>query len=158
MKVLKQNLWNYIFHKKQLQKQQQEMRQLKHIIKTADDFLQQLKACSDLEMMMNIHKDLWRSGIRNKNLGPNQKGMFRTEDILTMKPEQVFLGDIYGLWTFTIPTWEQQRENRYGNGAAQWGLSPDITLYEIVCNQYRDFLMANVEAVKRNTETALAEY
>ncbi len=158
MKILKKSLWNHIFHKKQLQRQLQEELRLRHIIATADDFLQQLKICSDLQVMLNLHKDMWGAGIRNRNLGPCQQGMFRTRDILTMKPEEVFLGNICGLSTFTIPTWEQQRENRYGKGAAKWGLNPDVTLYEIVCKQYHDHLVTNVEAIRKEAEASLAQY
>ena len=39
-KVLKHTLWNYVFHKKRLQMQQQEVERLRNVIKTADDFLQ----------------------------------------------------------------------------------------------------------------------
>lgn len=158
MKVLKQNLWNRVFHKKQLLQQRQETERLERIIKRSDDFLQQLSKCKDLLMMLQLHKDLWSSGIRNKNIGPCEYGMFHTKDILTMKPEEVYLGDIYGLWTFSIPIWEQQKDNKYGEGAAAWGLSPDVTLYEIVCNQYRNLLVSNVRAVRKEAEASLEQY
>ena len=75
-----------------------------------------------------------------------------------MKPEEVYLGDIYGLWTFSIPIWEQQKDNKYGEGASAWGLSPDVTLYEIVCNQYRNLLVSNVRAVRKEAEVSLEQY
>ena len=157
-KVLKQTLWNRIFHKKRLQEQQQDMERLKNIVKTADDFLQQLNQCTDLQVMLQLHKDMWECGIRNRNIGPCECGMFRTKDILTMKPEEVYLGDIYGLWTFSIPTWEQLKGNKYGEGATTWGLSPNITLYEIVCNQYRNHLVSNVKAIKNKAIASLEQY
>lgn len=157
-KVLKKNLWNRIFHKKQLQRQSQEMERLKQIIRDAEFFLNVLRDCTDLRQLLQIHKDMWRSGIRNRNIGPCDYGMFRTKDILDMRPEEVYLGDIYGLWTFSIPTWEQQKENKYGDGAVQWGLSPDITLYEIVFNQYRRLLTSNLEAIREESENSLAGY
>ncbi len=157
-KVLKRNLWNRIFHKKQLQRQSQEMERLKQIIRDAEFFLNILRDCTDLRQLLQIHKDMWRSGIRNRDIGPCDYGMFRTKDILDMKPEEVYLGDIYGLWTFSIPTWEQQKENKYGDGAVQWGFSPDITLYEIVFNQYRRLLTSNLEAIREEYENSLARY
>ena len=157
-KVLKQTLWNRVFHKKQLQQQQQEVERLKHIVKSADDFLQQLNTCTDLQVMLRLHKELWKCGIRNKNIGPCEYGMFRTKDILTMKADEVYLGDIYGLWTFSIPTWEQQKGNKYGEGATQWNLGPDITLYEIVCNQYRNHLVSNVKAIRNEAMASLEQY
>ena len=157
-KVLKHTLWNYVFHKKRLQMQKQEVERLRNVIKTADDFLQQLNICTDLQVMLQLHKDIWRNGIRNKNIGPCEYGMFRTNDILTMRANEVYLGDIYGLWTFNIATWEQQKGNKYGDGATQWGLSPDITLYEIVACQYRNHLVSNVTAIKNEAIASLEQY
>ena len=157
-KVLKQTLWNRIFHKKRLQEQQQEVERLKQIVKSANDFLQQLNLCTDLQMMVHLNKDIWGCGIRNKYIGPCEYGMFRTKDILTMKPEEVYLGDIYGLWTFSIPIWEQQKGNKYGESAATWGLSPDITLYEIVCDQYRNHLVSNVTVIRNEAIASLEKY
>lgn len=134
------------------------MEGLKQIIRDAEFFLNILRDCTDLRQLLQIHKDMWRSGIRNGNIGPCDYGMFRTKDILDMKPEEVYLGDIYGLWTFSIPTWEQQKENKYGDGAVQWGISPDITLYEIVFNQYRRLLTSNLEAIREESENSLARY
>ena len=156
--MLKLTLWNRFFHKKRLLEQQQEVECLKHIVESADDFLQQLNVCTDLQVMLRLHKNLWGSGIRNMNIGPCEYGMFRTKDILTMKANEVYLGDIYGLWTFSIPIWEQQKGNKYGEGAAAWGLSPDITLYEIVCNQYRNILVSNVKAVRNEAIASLEQY
>ena len=36
---------------------------------------------------------------------PDKYGMFRTSNIATMSMDEVFLGDIYGLWTHTLPFW-----------------------------------------------------
>ena len=156
MKVKRKSLWNRIFHKKELQEQRQERERLKHLIETADDFIEQLNMCNDLRILLHIHKDMWGSGIRNRNLGPNSCGMFRTEDILQMKAEEVFLGDIYGLWTFTIPEWEKEKENKYGSNS--WGINPDTTVYELVVKQYRNLLMSNVKAIKKEAEATLQEY
>ena len=158
MDILRDNWRNRLFHNGQMRRQQKEKERLKVLTKTADDFLQRLATCADLREMMHLHKDMWGKGIRNRTIAPNRNGIFRTKDILTMKPEEVFLGDLYGLWTFTIPTWEQQKGNRYGSGAAQWGISPDITLYEIVCGQYRRLLVAAVTAIRNEAETSLRQY
>lgn len=157
-KVLKQTLWNRIFHNKRLQKQQLEVERLKHIVISADDFLQQLNICNDLQVMLRLHKEVWESNIRNKNIGPCEYGMFRTKNILSMKAEEVYLGNIYGLGTFSIPTWEQQKGNIYGEAATTWGLTPDVTLYEIVCNQYRHHLVSNVIDIRNKAIASLEQY
>lgn len=41
----------------------------------------------------------------NPAICPDKYGMFRTSDISTMDPSEVFLGDIYGLWTHSLNYW-----------------------------------------------------
>ena len=154
MKVIRKTLWNRMFHKKQLQKQRQEMERLQQIIDKADDYIEHLEKCNDLRLLLNIHKDMWGSGLRNKNIGPNEFGMFRTKDIPQMKAEEVYLGDIYGLWTFTIPEWEKEKEHKYGDNG--WGINPDTTVYELIVRQYRHHLISNVKAIRKEAEASLA--
>lgn len=158
MKVLKNNLWNNIFNKKKLQEQQKEAQRLSKIVKDAEGFIPRLNDCKDLMGMLHLHKELWGCGIQSRQIGPCKYGMFRAEDILTMKPEQVYLGDVYSLWTFPIPVWEEKKESKFGETAIQYGLDPNTTVYEIVCNQYRELLISNVIEIKKYTETLLAQY
>lgn len=139
MKVMKDNIWNKFFHKKKLQKRK-ELKRLNDIVMSADDFLPRLKECDSLLGMMHLHKEMWGHGLRNKHIGPCQEGIFRTQDIMTMKPEEVFLGNIEGLWTFAIPEWEKMRD------------VPQSNTYHIVCRQYRDLLMANVMDIKNDAK------
>ena len=103
MKIRKENLWNRIFHQKQLKEQRQEQIRLWCVIDKADNAIATLEKAGSLRELLDIHKKMWKDGLRNKGLGPNEHGMFRTKDIADMKAEEVFLGDIYGLWTFNIP-------------------------------------------------------
>ena len=41
----------------------------------------------------------------NSAICPDKYGMFRTKDISTMDPSEVFLGDIEGLWTHSLSYW-----------------------------------------------------
>lgn len=68
--------------------------------------------------------------------------MFRTKDIANMIAEEVFLGNIYGLWTFPIPEWEKRKEEKYG--ANGFGINPDIPLYNFPLNQYKQLLLQNL--------------
>lgn len=60
---------------------------------------------------------------------PNKYGVFRTKDIATMSPNDVFLGGICGLFTFNITTWELYKKT-------------DKEAYNIVLNQYYKLLKA----------------
>lgn len=153
MGTKKDNLWNKIFHLRRWREQRKEKRRLQHIVDVAEDFIDTLAECDDLRTLLHIHKDIWGSGLRNKNIAPNPNGMFRTKDIKNMKAEEVYLGNIYGLWTFTIPEWEKEREHRIGSNT--WGINPNITVYELVTMQYRYHLLRNVKAMKKEAEASL---
>ena len=58
---------------------------------------------------------------------PDKYGVFRTKDIATMSPDDVFLGGIYGLFTQNIIMWELYKKN-------------DKEAYNIVLNQYYNLL------------------
>lgn len=60
---------------------------------------------------------------------PDKYGVFRTKDIATMSPDDVFLGGICGLFTFNITTWELYKKT-------------DKEAYNIVLNQYYRLLKA----------------
>lgn len=60
---------------------------------------------------------------------PDRYGVFRTKDIATMSPDDVFLGGICGLFTFNITTWELYKKT-------------DKEAYNIVLNQYYRLLKA----------------
>lgn len=58
---------------------------------------------------------------------PDKYGVFRTKDIATMSPDDVFLGGICGLFTQNIIMWELYKKN-------------DKEAYNIVLNQYYNLL------------------
>lgn len=96
-------------------------------------FIEELKASESLIDLFTCHIRIWGAGIRPHKIGPDKYGMYRTEDILTMKPEEVFLGGIYGLWTFPLTEWEKCKETNPGD-------------YKIVLAQYQTQLLSNLEA------------
>lgn len=99
---------------------------------------------------MNIHKDAWKSGFQNENIGPCPYGMFRTSDIPTMTPNEVYLGGIWGLVTKPIPFWEEHKDESYGcNG---FGLDENISLYTLIVNQYKNLLLSNIEVIYYNAQ------
>lgn len=156
MRTKGDSLWNIVFRIRQWKERLKEKRRLQHIVDMADDYIDALRDCGDLRKLLDIHKDIWGNGLQNDNIGPNPYGMFRTKDIKEMKAEEVFLGDIYGLWTFTIPEWEKERNQKFGSNG--WMIDPNITMYELVAKQYRNHLLSNVKAIKKEAEASLKKY
>jgi len=141
----KVNLWNRLFHADELEEQEKQYQRLGIIIDTYPSLKKNLTVAESLADLLAIHKQAWGFGYQNEPLGPCPHGMFRTEDILEMKPDEVFLGDIYGLWTFNIPEWEKNKdETMAGNG---FGLDPNIRCYDLVKQQYYRLLCFNIDFI-----------
>lgn len=145
MKIYKENLLNQLLHPRQLRRQRRKAVTVAGRITVADELLISLAKCNSLLKMVELHKKIWEQGFRNGNIAPCEWGMFRTKDIMTMKPSEVYLGDIYGLWTFTVPEWESKRNAMLGSNP--YGINPGITVYQIVLDQYRRHLKSNLEAL-----------
>lgn len=131
----KYNIWNKIFHKRELNKN------------VADYKLQQ-GLVNSYECMI-LHKRIWRKGFRNANLGPDKYGMFRTKDINLMTINEVYIGGIYGLNTRTIAQWEDRKEEPYDSTQ---------TCYDIVLCAYKRLLKSNIIALADNAKLLVAEY
>jgi len=155
MKVYQNNWWNRIFHKEELARQACERIRLKRFLKASYEYSDRLKSSNSLFTLFFLHKEIWFKGFKNKNLGPDECGMFRTKDIITMTPEEVFLGNIYGLWTYNIPEWEKEKEHRFG--ANSYGIDPSVTVYQLIVEQYRSLLLSNVTAISQEAEKKLDE-
>lgn len=153
---IKDNLFNRIFRKTQLEKQHNNYQKVCKDVEKADEFLKAVTRCNSLTQMVAIHKNIWGSGFRNKNIGPDECGMFRTNDILTMKPEEVFLGNIYGLWTFPIPEWDNNCNALFG--ANGFGINPGTRTYDLVLNQYRNLLQTNLMTIIQPEKDWLEQY
>ena len=55
-------------------------------------YLSELSSAGSLMELLELHKRMWKEGIQHNNIGPNEYGMFRTKDIASMEPSEVFLG------------------------------------------------------------------
>lgn len=136
------NIWNRLFHNTEVKENQKKMSIYVKQRKEGQSFVNAIKDCDSLTTLMHIHKDAWGNGFQNKNIGPDPYGIFRTSDILTMTPCEVFLGGIYGLNTNPIPFWKQHKNDKYGcNG---FGIDENDSLYEIILNQYKNLLLSNI--------------
>lgn len=94
----------------------------------------QVELAETLNDLFILHIKLWGAGIRNKNLGPDKVGMFRTDNILMMNPNEVYLGNIHGLFTLPMTKWNECKDEEAKN---------------IVTKQYRDHLLLNLNLIGR---------
>ena len=90
-------------------------------------YLSEISKADSLMGLFDLHKQMWAEGIRHANIGPNEFGIFRTNDIPTMKPSEVFLGNVYGLWTAPLNEWIGTKDEH------------------IIREQYRNHLSSNLE-------------
>ncbi len=141
----KNNKWNRLFHKAEVRKNMKQMTIYTKQCLEGQRFLDKIEDTNNLITLMNIHKDAWGTGFQSECIGPCPYGVFRTLDILTMTPDQVYLGGIYGLNTKPITYWEEHKEDKYGcNG---FGLDENLSLYELIVDQYKKLLSSNIRAM-----------
>lgn len=95
-------------------------------------FIKEIQETKSLYSLLNLHKLIWALGIRNQNIGPDKFGMFRTNDILKMTSQEVYLGNVEHLLTKTLADWSNNTKDEY----------------QIVLNQYKNHLISNLEAIK----------
>ncbi len=161
----KNNLWNRLFHSKNVKACKELKKKVERLISLAAIFIQEIgdveftygnpdsvkvSGLTSLFDVFNMHKKVWSEGFQNSNIGPDKYGMFRTENIEEMVPQEVFLGDIYGLFTKPIPFWEEfKNEGKKGGG---YLIYEYLTVYQIVLMQYKHILTNNIENIKKMAE------
>lgn len=138
----KNNAWNRLFHKAEVQKNVKQMSIYTKQCLEGQGFLYEIEGSNTLITLMNIHKDAWGTGFQNENIGPCPYGVFRTLDILSMTPDQIYLGGIRGLATKPVSFWEEHKEDKYG-----FGIDENLSLYEMIVDQYRKLLSSNIRAM-----------
>lgn len=88
---------------KKNQEKKNEINRLEHQICQLNKFKCELMSHHTLEDTFKIHKQLGGMHLAwSIAICPDKYGMFRTSNIATMSMDEVFLGDIYGLWTLTF--------------------------------------------------------
>jgi len=166
----KNTLWNRLFHSNELKANAERKQKLQKIVELTPRFIDRIgyvtyreddvdsakvTGATSLMNLLSLHKELWDTGFQNENLGPCPYGMFRTESIPTMKAEEVFLGDIWGLFTKNIPFWDKyQGEGKTGGG---YPIYKYLTVYQIILGQYKRLLSSNVQAIAKDSEKELKE-
>ena len=153
MKKVKDNLWNRIFHSKALKEYQEWKKVAQSVIGWNKQLNEDLKRATTLQELINVHKHAWQIGYQNSNLGPCAWGMFRCESISALTLDNLYLGDIWGLWTNNGRFWEEHKsEIMAGNG---FGIDPERKCYDFIMQQYRQHLRSNINAIADNTAKEL---
>ena len=157
MKFIKENFWNKLVKGAAIEQQRKMYNHNKGLIEKSEAYLKRLTDCQSLLGLLEIHKELWIDGYRNKNLGPDPYGMFRTNYIPNMTPDEVYpLGNIFGLRAFSLSKWEEDHKTLFGEN--MYGIPADTTNYEVVLNQYRELLVTNVINLVSFSEKYISEY
>ena len=152
----KNNAWNRLFHKAEVQKNVKQMSIYTKQCLEGQRFLDKIEGPNTLITLMNIHKDAWGTGFQNENIGPCPYGVFRTLDIPSMTPDQIYLGGIWGLVTKPVSFWEERKEDKYGcNG---FGIDENLNLYEMIVDQYRKLLSSNIRAMFNKARNSYPYY
>lgn len=123
---------------KKIEKERQRKTKL---LEKLNYFIHQVEIAKSLRDLYILHIKIWANGIRNKNFGPDKYGMFRTDDILMMVPEEIYLGNIWGLWTKQLPFWE----------------TCSVDDQKLVIEQYQNVLLSNMKNMKRDLTKELQE-
>ena len=124
--------------RKKIEKEKQRKRT---ILNKLDYFIHQVEIAESLKDLYILHIKMWANGIRHEHFGPDKYGMFRTDDILMMTPEEVYLGNIWGLFTKQLPYWETCPADEQ----------------RLVIKQYQNILISNMKAMKRDLKKTLQE-
>lgn len=141
--ILKRNLWNRIFHRSELKKQRSLYWRNKALVSSYSKVKEKIENSTDLLQLLAAHKLAWVYGFRNNNLGPCEFGMFRTKSIPDMTPDEVYLGNICGLWTFPLKEWQNKRGSEN---------------YNTVVSQYKNLLLSNVTHIMRVAKDYIKHY
>ena len=75
------------------------------------------------------------------NAGREPYGWNRTKHGETVTEDNVYLGNIYGLWTKTVRFWKQRKDEKKGG----WGYSgmDHLNAYDVVSEQARKFMASH---------------
>lgn len=137
------NLFNRIFHKKELAELKKQALIYKKQLEHGVQIIAAIHKCDSLTELVELHKLAWANEFKNENLAPQRYGMIRSNSIEELTLNQVFLGGIWGLNTYPIPFWEERKGHKYGCN----GLDPNTDLYTLILNQYKSLIVSNVQAL-----------
>lgn len=168
MKNRKNTWWNRLFHKEETKANIERKERAEKLVSLASGYIQKIgevtytegdqdsarvTGVTSLLDVLAIHKEAWSQGFQNENIGPDSCGMYRCESIESMRPEEVFLGNIWGLFTKNISFWERYKDE--GKSGGGYPIYEYLTVYEIVLRQYKRQLSSNIKAITKKAEEEL---
>lgn len=112
------------------------------IAKFQDKGLLKPELCQDNETFQNLSKHINASGRCAYGCVRSGRGAEVTEN-------NVYLGDVFGIWTFTI--------QKFKESARQSGSTRDFTQWAIQIYQLQSFLKSHVEPTKKLVNTMLKD-
>jgi len=167
MNKVKNNAVNRVFNNKKVSENIRTKYSYERLIVLETDFLDRIgdvtftegesdsakiSGIQSLPELLNIHKEAWTQGFRNQELGPCEQGMFRTNDISTMQPYEVFLGGICDITERSLPFFEGRR---YDN--VKLCGEDHLTEYQVVLKQYKTILSDNIKSISNQAKKELDE-
>lgn len=144
-KTLKNTRWNRLFHPRIVKKNKDRAHQLRML--TNYDYMfttyDMISHATSLYTLLDLHKSMWRSGYRNQQLGPSPHGIFRCQNILTMYPNQIFLGGVNDTPIHSMFWFVDHRHN--------------TEMYNAVLYQYKHILLKNLQQIYREYKEELSD-
>jgi hypothetical protein len=135
----KNNIFNRIFNKKEVNNAANTTVCYRLILDNFEKYYTLIENSNSLEELLRIHKELFPI-YHCANLDVDPYGMFRADRVENLTIDNVYLGNIHGLWTLTI---------------RQWNTSSDK---DIVFDQYANILISNMFALKQEAIKNLPIY
>lgn len=126
--------------KKQEKRKKSEMKALREKYLRAAWFINEIAKAKTLNEVFILHIQVWANDIRNDNIGPCAYGIFRTQDILTMKKSDVYLYITEYSHTFTLTKLEKEE---------------DKEIYNAGLKTYKNHLISNINALTKEYEKLL---
>lgn len=126
------NIFNRIFFSKEVKNNAAQVKTYRDIIKWFPIYVQKIEKAHDLNELIFLHKQLYPL-FACPNLGPCKCGMFRVNDISELSLDNVYLGGIYGLWTFTAREWSSPTTSKQD--------------FDSILTQYQYHLMSNMKVI-----------
>ncbi len=156
MKKIKNSFVNRLFRTKKYNENLMDFKTSQALVSMAEEFLYRIGNANRLIELMHLHKEMYAAGYKISSISPNKYGMFRTENIETMRPDEVYLGDVWGLSTQNIPFWEEHDDDTMScNG---WGMDESTLIYDIIATQYRNTLRNAIKTIVQQAKSSIEEY
>lgn len=164
MNQVKNNLFNKIFNNKKINECVRRKYACQRLIVLENDFIDRIgdvtpgsakvSGAQSLSELLSIHKEAWNRGFRNQDLGPCE--MFRTDNISTMQPHEVFLGVICDIAARSLPFFEGRRYDNV-KVSEKCPEYDHLTEYQVVLKQYKTLLTDNIKAIANQAKKELDE-